>query len=186
MISSSVPTKSFLEVQTTASQGPTQSPLVDLHPLMISHALFVAETYRLLPEIYELVWQTLYRLQSQGQMAHQSKPAAHNGRRRGPPSPDPEPAAPPYVLPHHLSPLSLDQNSLVHATHPGFQPPTIYHHMLLTIQSASSSFPNPDLHVCPAFRYQTALIRVPSPNRLRHLARMCARVSCLHVISVLF
>ncbi|KAE8833519.1 hypothetical protein HRS9139_05338 [Pyrenophora teres f. teres] len=99
MTSSPVLTRSVLEPYNPVIQDPTQSPLVDLHPFMISQALFIAETYRLLPEIYELLWQTLYKLESQGQMARQSPPAAtHNSRRRGPPSPDPEPAAPPVII----------------------------------------------------------------------------------------
>ncbi|CAA9961196.1 hypothetical protein PTMSG1_04580 [Pyrenophora teres f. maculata] len=99
MTSSPVLTRSVLEPYNPVIQDPTQSPLVDLHPFMISQALFVAETYCLLPEIYELLWQTLYKLESQGQMARQSRPAAtQNSRRRGPPSPDPEPAAPPVII----------------------------------------------------------------------------------------
>ncbi|KAI0605770.1 hypothetical protein TUN199_10010 [Pyrenophora tritici-repentis] len=98
MTSSPVLTKSILEPYNPVIQDPTQSPLIDLHPFMIAQAFFVAETYRLLPEIYELLWQTLYKLQSQEQMARQSRPAATHGRRRGAPSPDPEPAAPPIII----------------------------------------------------------------------------------------
>ena len=178
MTSSPVLTKISLEPHTPAIQDPTQAPLVDLHAFMITHALFVAETYRLLPEIYELVWQALYKLQSQDQMARQLRPTAHNGRRRGPPSPDPEPAAPPYVLlpRHHQPVICRSKKSRVHATTtppPAFSPRPFTTNALTNRPiTASSSFPNPDLHVCPAFRYQTALIRVPSPNSLRHLARM--------------
>ncbi|RMZ68475.1 hypothetical protein GMOD_00008181 [Pyrenophora seminiperda CCB06] len=99
MTASSVSTRTILELDTPAIHDPTHAPLVDLHSFMISHALFVANTYRLLPEIYELVYQTLYKLQSHSQMAPQSRPAAsHNMRKRGPPSPDPDTPAPPVII----------------------------------------------------------------------------------------
>ncbi|KAF7450645.1 hypothetical protein A1F99_052610 [Pyrenophora tritici-repentis] len=126
MTSSPVLTKSILEPYNPVIQDPTQSPLIDLHPFMIAQAFFVAETYRLLPEIYELLWQTLYKLQSQEQMARQSRPAATHGRRRGAPSPDPEPAAPPYVHPPSARYLSIKRKSHINA--PSFPPPTIHHH----------------------------------------------------------
>lgn len=88
-----------------ASTLEPQSSFMHSDNLIVSDALSIVETCSLLSTAYEIAWQTVYTLHTSHQkfLAPSMKsPSSSSGRRvagkqRGPPQPDPEPAAPPYV-----------------------------------------------------------------------------------------
>ena len=88
-----------------------QSSLAHSHPLIVSHALSVAETCSLLFEIYDLAYKSLYHIHTSSAMSRHSSTNLSpsnsslqvNDCQRAPPQPDPEPAAPPYVPTNQLS-----------------------------------------------------------------------------------
>ncbi|EUC45139.1 hypothetical protein COCMIDRAFT_5630 [Bipolaris oryzae ATCC 44560] len=83
-----------------------QSSLAHSHPLIVSHALSVAETCSLLLEIYDLAYKSLYHIHALSTMSRHSSTDLSpsnsslqvNDCQRAPPQPDPEPAAPPVII----------------------------------------------------------------------------------------
>lgn len=99
-----------------------QSSLAHPHPLIVSHALAVIETCSLLFDIYDLAWKSLCHIHAASHMSRHSmldsslSNADDDGQvhdyQRGPPQPDPEPAAPPYVqTPCHALSLIMTKKS---------------------------------------------------------------------------
>ncbi|RAR14007.1 hypothetical protein DDE83_002576 [Stemphylium lycopersici] len=103
-----------------------QSPFIHSHTLIVSDALSIVETCNLLSTAYEIAWQTLYAIHTSYQQSlapSMRSPSSNSGRRvankqRGPPQPDPEPAAPPIIIlsqsgnavaPHLQVPDAADQ-----------------------------------------------------------------------------
>ena len=88
-----------------------QSSLLHPHPLAVSHALSAIETCALLFDVYDLAWKTLCHIHASSSMARRSQldsAMQDEGCQRGPPQPDPEPAAPPYVPRAPWHPLPHD------------------------------------------------------------------------------
>ncbi|EOA86593.1 uncharacterized protein SETTUDRAFT_41193, partial [Exserohilum turcica Et28A] len=78
-----------------------QSSLLHPHPLAVSHALSAIETCALLFDVYDLAWKTLCHIHASSSMARRSQldsAMQDEGCQRGPPQPDPEPAAPPIII----------------------------------------------------------------------------------------